>query len=219
MSKIIKNPFVIIPCVIVLLLCSLFVFLRPQSEYNTNPNLSSKIVGSHNLQMDHKVRTSMNDYYESADLVIIGTVLDNGVDYKFNNSANDEMAKAMLAKGEDPYMDCTLSQVKIDQIIAGKKPDTDTIKLFQLGKPQVPDMQTKVKKSDKLYMILSQFETPGEYKAVLLESSLFYLDKNNKLTSMSDDQLCARYDGLPLQKLIDDMKATDNYKSKLSKNN
>jgi hypothetical protein len=45
-----------------------------------------------------------------------------------------------------------------------------------------------------------------QYRATYVEESIFYLNENNKLKSMSDKLYCARYDGIDLKILKEDIK-------------
>ena len=78
-----------------------------------------------------------------------------------------------------------------------------------MGKPDVPDLQTKVKKSQKLVMILRNSDKEGVYYANKAERSIFYVDENDNLTSMSDEIICARYDGISIRVLENDLMKTE----------
>ena len=66
-------------------------------------------------------------------------------------------------------------------------------------------------------MILRKSDIENMYYANDVENSMFYLNKNDVITSMSDELVCARYDGLSQNLLINDLQKTDYIKNLLSK--
>ena len=191
--------------------CTVIVYLKkPKSIYNQNPDLSTKIIGSNNYVQDRIPADTVDDLVEGSDLIIIGEVLDTGVEGTFNIFGDDKKAQAFKEKyGTDPYWPTTTVRIKVHKTIAGKIGDVNEIQYLQLGKPDVPDLQTKVKKSQKLVMILRNSDKEGVYYANKAERSIFYVDENDNLTSMSDEIICARYDGISIRVLENDLMKTE----------
>ncbi|MBE7056372.1 MAG: hypothetical protein E7388_02890 [Ruminococcaceae bacterium] len=202
---------IIASCVIVV------KFATPsKSVYNTNPDLSSKIVGSNNYAFDRLPANTVDDLVDGSDLIIIGEVIDDGIEGTFNIFGDEKKAQAFKEKyGENPYWPTTTVRIKVHKIIAGEIGEKDEIQYLQLGKPNIPDLQTKVKKSQKLVMILRNSDKEGIYYANKAERSIFYIDEENNLTSMADDMICARYDGISIKILEKDLIQTEYVKDKL----
>lgn len=231
-----KKSFITI-LIIIIIICSLIIIIacskndkeqagyteKPeQVEYNENPDLSSKVVGSA-LTSPSAVRellTTVDDLIKNADLIIIGKVLDNGVPGEYNTfgSLDKDTEDLFKERGVSTKSSCTYTQIKVMEVIGGRKPETDEIVLFQLGKPGVDDIQAKVKKDEVLLMILREStETKNLYYAHNLEDSLFYIDDNDKVLSMSHTLICARYDGLAKDILIRDLKQSSEFKKIIEK--
>lgn len=214
-----KKKIIITVLMLVLLLVAIVPSVYESTKivnYNMTPDLSAKVVGSKNMSVDRDDPKTTDDLVFLSQLIIIGTVLDDGKLSSYNVIGNDAIAQEIESRGISTTAACTLSQVRIDRVIAGEKPKSDTITLFQLGKPGVADIQTKVKKSEKLLLILRKTgeEDQPQYDCMDWENSVFYIEKGNKLLSMSDQMACAKYDGLPLDKLIDDLKTSFSNKPK-----
>lgn len=189
----------------------LFLLLAPKKDvYNKNPDLSGKV--STLSTADRLLPVTTNDLVNNSELIMIGTVQDDGVASQYNIVGSQEIAEKMAEKGLNAWMPCTLTKISVDRVVTGKKPSGDTITLFQLGEP---GGQAQVKSGDKVLLILTQDdETPGTYVAKDLENSVFYIDKNNQVRSMSDQMACAKYDDRPLSLLEKDILATEYIKSK-----
>lgn len=207
-----KVLFVGIPFIVIALVAAITMlyFNANKVAYNEHPDLSIKTVGSIKTSplIDRIPIETIDQLTKGVQLIVIGTVLDDGTESSFNMFGNDEAAKAAKSKGINSGAACTLSKIKIEEVIVGEKPQSDTITLFQHGKPGVTDAQAKVKKSEKVLLMLTKFEEPDTYLATSLEDSEFYVDEKNTLRSMSDIKVCARYDGLAVDVLVNDLKGT-----------
>ena len=193
---------------IILLFALIFAFIISgcsKNIYNNNPDLASKVVGSKSYAADKLPVNSIDDLLKDANLIIVGEVISYGQRETFNIYGSREDAAALIKSGINPYIPSTLIKVKVIKVIEGKI-DTDEITLFELGHPDKDDWQTKVKLGETLVMILKKFEGKDTYCATNAEDSMFYLDENDKLLSMSDEKICARYDGIKLSVLTNDIK-------------
>ena len=178
-----------------------------ESRYNEAPDLSKKVVGSDNLMTTKVPLKSVSDMAKLSDVIVTGTVVSDSEVIQFNSSGNEEYAAAAAQKGINVYLPATIATVKITKIIDGSPAD-ETIQVFQLGEPHKADMQTKLENGDSVLLILSEFDN-GYYQAVDLENSIFYVDDNNRLTSMGNEMMCARYDNRPVSLLLEDLAAAD----------
>ena len=180
-----------------------------KSVYNENPDLSQKIVASKSFFPDQVQVETVDDLLKSTELIIIGEVISDGEEEAFNiygsGEAAEELANAALKNGNNPYMPSTISKVRVLETIYGDMPENSEIEFFELGSPNILDFQTKVQKGEKLIMLLRPSDTEGMYYASNVEHSMFYLDGEDEITSMSDELICARYDGLSKEILIQDL--------------
>lgn len=98
----------------------------------------------------------------------------------------------------------TIAKIKLIETISGNAPSGDIISYRQLGPPDMDTLQTKVKKGDTCVLILKYFQYIDQYMATAFEESVFFVDGKNRLTSMSNQVFCARYDGIGLNILVED---------------
>ena len=201
--------------------------------YNENPDLSSKVVASqYGLPMlDCDPNPSFEQITCGFDCVAVAEVLDDGTQHKFNISkivpggfpieidweTVQELGEDYFTPDKYNFNICTYSKLKIEKVIAGKAPESNVIDLFQLGFPGKNDSQTKVRKGDRIYIFLNYLEPEGIYNSKGLENTIFYLDENDRLTSMSNIDACTRYDGLPMEALTKDLMETEDYKKRFGK--
>jgi len=151
-----------------------------------------------------------------ADLVVVGTVMDNGSPIVYDVSIDMPVLDEKLRKNSGaglPLEYDTVTRVKIDQLIAGEAPSSKFFNFVSLG----PAEQSPIRKGEKWLFILAREERDGTYCSVDFENGLFYVNKDGTLTAMSGNMICARYDGLPVSSLTDDIKKTKTVKDKLSK--
>ncbi|MCL2679765.1 MAG: hypothetical protein FWF18_05770, partial [Dehalococcoidia bacterium] len=66
--------------------------------------------------------------------------------------------------------------------------------------------QTKVKKGNTYVLVLIYSNSLDQYMATSFEDSVFMVDGKNKLMSLSAQPCCARYDGIDLSILIEDVR-------------
>ena len=185
--------------------------------YNMHPDLSRKVVGSISIIGTRIEPTEMETLVDYADLIVIGTALDDGTLSWFDTTGGSEGLKEKYGE-ENTKGQATLTKFRIDQLIAGEAPESKMIQIFQLGAPGTLEWQTKLKKGDKVYIMLRDYLLEDSiYLTADGENSVFYIEKSNKLTSMSALMLCARYDGLPVSRLTTDVKKTKKYREVLGK--
>ncbi len=186
---------------------SLLFLNRDTSRYNENPDLSQKIVGSKvfNNSGDSLPNETIEDIFDFTEYIIVGEVVSDGVADQFNMFGDNEVSKADLEAGIDPYIPCTITKIRVEESILGDIPEGSEISFFQLGVPESDGGQTKVKKGERLVMGLQGPNEAGQYLSGDVENTIFYLDENNKVTSMSDELLCARYDGTSKDFLVKDL--------------
>ena len=148
---------------------------RPVSyTYNENPDLSSKVVASQSglPMLDYDPNPSFEQITCGFDCVAVAEVLDDGTQHKFNISKIVPGGfpieidwETVQELGEDYFTPdnfniCTYSKLKIEKVIAGKAPKSNVIDLFQLGFPGKNDSQTKVRKGDRIYIIMNKLFAP-----------------------------------------------------------
>ena len=231
-----KKLWIPIACAALLLgggLLAYSLFPRPAGyTYNENPDLSSKVVASqYGLPMlDRDPNPSFEQITYEFDCVAVAEVLDDGTQHKYDISKIEpgkpsigyidwetvqELGEDYFTPDKYNYGICTYSKLKIEKVIAGKAPESDVIDLFQLGFPGKNDSQTKVRKGDRIYIIMNKLFAPENlYGSNDLENTIFYLDENDRLTSMSNIDACTRYDGLPMEALTKDLMETEDYKER-----
>ena len=176
---------------------------RPE-PYNKNPDLSQKKMSSYLIMAERSIPFTLEMLTMHADVILIGEVL-----------ADDQYGSFSMY-GDDPVWDkkvenlnlnvmtsCTYAEIKIERILAGDAPPEDTFALFQVGAGDAG--QPKVHTGERVLLILKKFEN-GTYKCYDEASSVFYLDEQDKMLSMSSDMICARYDGLSLDTFVYDLK-------------
>jgi hypothetical protein len=182
------------------------------TRYNANPDLSKKVVGSKSEMLDPVIPQSFEDVVAYASDVIIGTVIDNGALGAFSISGIKEIDQAYADATGLSSIACTLTSIKVEKVIMGDIDADSTITYFQVGKPGSDDCQTKVKMGEYILIMLRPSDTKNVYFAGNGEESVFYINESNKLTSQADLLLCARYDGTPLDTILEDIKSTNHFK-------
>lgn len=198
---------------ILLILCILAMTACQSSghRYNENPDVSRKYVGSDHGIIDRELPVSFDHLLVSATTVIIGEVLEDDILYTFDpfgsGTPNSEKIALLRNSGKG-----TIAKVKVLETIAGAKPSQEIVDYYQLGEPKNDLNQTKVKTGQKCVFILRYSENKKRYSSTSYEDGVFLLEENNKLTSMSDKPFCARYDGIDLDILIEDVNNSKNYK-------
>ncbi len=176
-------------------------------SYNMSPDNSKKIVGSSKVRemMSLAKIDSVDKLANYADLIVIGTVESDGV------TTTAEWPKIQGEKTESVEMErdpvtVTHTKIKIEKTLFGEA-DSDTITLLQLGKAGSDQGETKVKKNKKMLFILRKSQNGNEtvYSSVLYEDGLFEIDSKNKITSLTNNIVEAKYDGLDKDILIKDI--------------
>lgn len=183
---------------------------RKTVQYNTNPDVSSKVVGSEKFEAFRIPSSSMEELLDSADLIILGDILTNGNNKeKTINASSEQDTKFMAQFSKLPTYGVVQADVKVKEVIYGDTQlEGTTIKFSQLGRAGNDDYQTKAKKGNQMLLILRKAEEENTYASVDFEDGMFLVDKNenNKLLSLSKNILVAKYDGLDLKVLKDDIK-------------
>jgi len=164
-------------------------------RYNPNPDLSKKIVGSNNSFMSRMMPQILYDVYASSTCVIIGSVLDD------STVVPTELESV---SGFSSKIYHTIASIRVLETVSGTAPSSDIIRYRQIGSDDYI-LQTKVKKGETCVFILKYFQDIDQYMATAFEESIFYLDGNNRLTSMSDQLFAAKYDGIDLRILLEDI--------------
>lgn len=164
-------------------------------RYNLNPDVSEKIVASDYAPWDRMIPQTLDGALGGGSAcVIIGEVGDSTV----------TTTGLTAASGFAFKMAHTIADVKVIETIAGSPPSSDIISYRQIGSPEVP-WQTQVKKGDTCILILYYLEDIDQYMTTAQEESIWYVDGKNKLTSMSDKLFAAKYDGIDLSVLVEDI--------------
>lgn len=155
----------------------IFAFYDVPVKYNDNPDLSGKVVGS----------------------------LKNDFLCRFRAEAAEEKFEKMFPGKNAPAYNVTSSQIKVNRVLYGDI-DTDSIELHQFGSAGNDDGETKVRKGRKMIFILRKHpDKENVYSSVDFEDGLFEVDNDNKLLSLSDNMLTAKYDGLDTKILEKDI--------------
>ncbi|AHF11230.1 MULTISPECIES: hypothetical protein [Dehalobacter] len=184
-----------------------FVGYNKTLIYNNNPDTASKIIGSESMMMSRPEATKMDDLTKYADLIIVGEVLSDAVDSEIEfDFPNEELKqKAMGESSEVPKVALACSQIKIIKTLYGES-QRDTITLAQVGKAGNDNGETKVKKGDKMLLVLQRHtDDPNKYSSVAVEDGLFKISEDNKILSLSDNRFTSRYDDRSLDLLVKDM--------------
>jgi hypothetical protein len=183
----------------------------PREAYNMNPDTSQKIIGSKSISpvFDRIIPKNLEECVQFADLIVIAKVVSPGttkmVEFPFQKGSE------MIDKstGQPVKYSVCSSQLQIERVIYGKDPG-EIITLSQLGPSDSNNGETKVKNGDKMLFILRKVDSTTNknvYSNVFAEDSMFLIDENNKLTSLSDNLTVAKYGGLKVSTHEADLKA------------
>jgi len=181
----------------------------PREAYNMNPDTSKKVVGSKilNQVMDIPIFKKLDEYLNYTDLIIIGKVITPGttkmIDFPFQEGTEVIDKKT----GKPMQMSTSESQIEVERIIYGKNPGK-IITLSQLGPAGSDNGETKVRNGDRMLFLLRQGrQNKNLYYSAAAEDTMFIIDEDDRLTSLSDNITVAKYDGLKLSTLEADLKA------------
>ena len=182
-----------------------------KTQYNESPDIKSKVVGSRDLKIDRENPNTLDELVEKTDVSIICEVIGSGteVEHEFIAGKSTDKVKQGI-ENRLPKVICTVAKVKVIEVVAGTLNVGDELDIIQLGEPWSNHGQTKLVYGEKVLCLLTQTRT-GYYCGTDLENSFFYIN-NEKITSMSDVIVCARYDDLPLNTLIRDLMQTQRFK-------
>ena len=177
----------------------IFWYYWPLIEpYNINPDLSEK-KDAYYMQ-DAGPILFTEDYLWHSDAVIVGTVI-SGYEGTFNPyGEGSELSKALEEKGINANNKVGNSIILVEQVLGGAL-EEDTIELMQ----RTDD--PKIRVGDRVVIPVMKWR--DIYRTTNSTVGIFYLDDKDRLTSMSSNMTCARYDGLSLRRYAADLK--DNY--------
>jgi|LSQX01.1.fsa_nt_gb hypothetical protein len=186
-----------------------YSFESNRVDYNMNPDISSKNVGSDCFQGLRMPAKNLDALLQPADLVVVGKVVSDGVtktkSLKSNTGTNPlDIKFSTLFPDKELTFDVTQVKIQIENVILGDK-DIKEITFSQLGHASSNNYQTKVKKNQKLLFILKKNADDGAYSSVDFEDGLFLISKEQKVLSLSKNITVAKYDGLILENLIKDI--------------
>ena len=166
-----------------------------EEAYNRNPELSGKKLSGYLATADFRIPTDMEGLTRYANVILIGTVLEDGLTDEFDLYGEESpLSRKVQSLGYSSKFSCTYAEIKVEEILAGEAPPEDTFLLFQLGEGE--EGQPKVHAGERVILILETYQET--YKCLDGATSVFYLDENDRLTSLSPLMACARYDGLSL---------------------
>ncbi|WP_127530873.1 hypothetical protein [Paenibacillus kobensis] len=177
-------------------------------KYNTNPDGSSKIIGSELVKGFRFPVQSLGGLTDKADLIVIGTVIDEGKNVKVSlsdGSSTDSLQTKLKSKGGEFTFDAAQQKVKIHEVLYGN-PDLKEITYSQLGVIGNDDGQTKVKQNKKYLFVLKKDPIRDVYASVSFEEGVYLIDEKDKVKSMSANLELSKYDTLDLKVLKDDLK-------------
>ncbi|GEM_PF-3224591 len=175
-----------------------------ESRYNQSPDISSKYIGSDDIHFGAKhVYQSLEEIMRASDLVVAGTVLDEGVTKtkKFPlDSALDQKNQENQRKA--PRYSIAQTKIDIEEVWSGET-NKETILFNQIGIAGDDKMQTKVKKGQQVVLFLVENDD-GTYASMGFEDGVFIV-KNNKLKSLSKNLVVAKYDEIDVHTLKEDV--------------
>ncbi|MWC31050.1 hypothetical protein [Paenibacillus sp. MMS18-CY102] len=177
-------------------------------KYNTNPDVSSKVIGSELFKGYRLPIKSLSQLTEKADLIVIGTVVDEGKIVKVSMSdgqSTDPLQAKLESTGGEFSFDTAQQTIKIHEVLYGD-PELKEITYSQLGVIGNDDGQTKVKQNKKYLFVLKKDPIRDVYASVSFEEGLYQVDDNDKVKSLSANLELSKYDTLDLKTLKDDLK-------------
>lgn len=196
-------------------------------KYNNSPDLSKKVVESKNLMLLRQPIDSFDSLINSVNdeiYVVVGKVI-SGPEIKSDTMGTD---KSMDENGNMRYFESPsyYYKVEVEELVQGSM-ETKVFTLLQgFGtKVEVGKKYLMVLIKDKLSNIRSISDKDNIYGSIDLERGFFELNENIKsgttikeTISMADDLCLAKYDGLDVEILKNDLKkAINDKKSKAKK--
>ena len=172
-----KHTFLFITLSVLITSAALLFGLLRREEYNKDPDLSLKKPDSGLAHTEYLIPTSIEHLTVNADAVLIGTV-----------TADDS---------KNPHGQ-RCAEIRVEKVLAGDAPDEFLLWQTTVGK----DRESIVRTGERMLLILQKQQE--HYKTS--SDGVFYLDENDRLTSMSPFMICARYDGLSLDSFARDLR-------------
>lgn len=211
--KKLNNIYYKISLLVLICACLLPIGIKGTNTYSNNRNNQEKAVGS---KMGFSVFSripaeSIEELLKDANLVVEGTVITEGNPESRNLAFPNKVLedKFINRYGEDKVFKYDLSsyEIEVEKTLFGKC-NSETIILNQFGSPDSDIGETKVKKGEKVLLILKEDnEKENSYFSVDLEDGLFKVLSDNKVVSLSDNKAVARYDNKDLTQLESEIKS------------
>jgi len=172
-----------------------------ESLYNPDPDVSGKVVGSRSGSASRAMPRCLDDVIFEATCVVIGKVVDDGT---------TTVTEIDAGFGITNTLHHTIAVIEVSETLVGECPAGDLIRYRQIGSAGDDRMQTKVEEGKTYIFILKYFDEIDQYMATAFEESVFYINEESKLLSMSDLIFCAKYDNINIAVLIKDLESTYN---------
>lgn len=185
--------------------------LTAYTSLNHTDKQSNKIVGSkladNTFHFNREPIDSIDELLGYADLVVIGTVKTDAVTVveKLPDNPNNTGLRELKV---------AYSEVEIEETLFGNS-TSKTITFKELGEAGKNNEQTKVKKGDKVLLVLHKGEKENLYASVAFEDGVFNLKNEKQVFSLSDNPVLTKYDNKDINLLKDDFIKS---KNKLIKN-
>lgn len=171
---------------------------------------SEKIVGSNQFEALRITPESLNDVVNNADYILVGEVMTDAitVEKPHMSQENSPLEKKYLEKFDSQkkrIFSVAQTKVKVEEVIYGSMDIGKEITYSQLGQAGNDKYQTKVKKGERVMLILKRNPENDTYASVDFENGVFIVSKNGKVRSLSDNKVVAHYDGIDLGVLKKDL--------------
>lgn len=155
-----------------------------------------KIIGSDMIDFATKKEySSIEKVIHDSGLIIEGEVISESktvVHEIISGTPLDE--KILSISGVRPTFETANTTVLVNEVIYGNY-SNETLVYVQLGNAESHKFQTKVKKGDKVLLMLGEDpDEKGEFSSVSFEKGVFIIDKSNKVISQSNHPEFSQYD-------------------------
>lgn len=165
--------------------------------YNLHPDLSGKLSAAHGEAEPHLMLESI---LRSTDSVLVGTVLEQRTSLDAANGPDSPLA-ALVRETRQPVVDGrTYTLIQVEKVLAGQELES-TLLLIQMA---WDGSASSLQEGTRAVLLLTQWNEG--YYLPSGPDNVFLLDSNDRLTALSADMLCARYDGLSVRRLAYDIR-------------